>query len=239
LLVFGITTVYYTLVIEKIREKSQLFKGDFEIRICISIVNLIRHLIISFILVKMEVRIMSRMGNVPVAIPEKVDIDLSDTEITVKGPLGELTKQINPRCNVKIEDDAIIVERVSDSKNDRALHGLVRSVINNMVQGVTEYFEKKLEMVGVGYGAQIKGGDLEIEVGFSHPVVINKPEDIEFEVENGSGNVQSVIIVKGIDKQQVGEVAASIREIRKPEPYKGKGIRYQGEQIRRKEGKTG
>ncbi len=182
---------------------------------------------------------MSRMGYVPVEIPENVEVNITNNQITVKGPAGELTKKYHQRCTVNVEDEQITVERASDSKNDRALHGLVRSIINNMVIGVVDQFEKKLEMVGVGYGAQVQGGNLEIEIGFSHPVTVEKPENIEFEVENGSGDVQSVITVRGIDKQQVGEVASRIREIRKPEPYKGKGIRYQGEQIRRKEGKTG
>ena len=182
---------------------------------------------------------MSRIGDVPIDIPENVNLDIDDNTITVKGPKGELTKNYNSRCTVNIEDDQIIVHRSSDSKSDRALHGLVRSVIDSMIEGVVNGFEKKLEMVGVGYGAQKKGKNLELEVGFSHTVTIEAEDGIEFEVENGSGDVQSVIIVKGVDKQKVGEVAAEIREIRKPEPYKGKGIRYQGEHIRRKVGKTG
>ena len=183
---------------------------------------------------------MSRIGNVPIEIPENVEVTLNDdSTITVKGPNGELTKAYNPKCTVNINDDSIVVERESDSQSDRALHGLVRSVIENMVEGVVTKFEKKLEMIGVGYGAQVQGGNLEIEVGFSHPVTIEAPEDIEFEVEGGPRDVQALIKVKGIDKQKVGEIAAKIREIRKPEPYKGKGIRYQGEQVRRKVGKTG
>ncbi|MFW5980649.1 MAG: 50S ribosomal protein L6 [Halanaerobiaceae bacterium] len=184
---------------------------------------------------------MSRMGKVPVEIPEKVTITLDEDNdtITVKGPKGELSQKYNSRCTINIEDDQIVVERASDNKHDRALHGMVRSNLVNMVEGVVNGFEKKLEMIGVGYGAQVKSNNLELEVGFSHPVTIEAPQDIEFEVENGPRDVQALITVKGIDKQKVGEVAAKIREIRKPEPYKGKGIRYQGEQVRRKVGKTG
>ncbi|MFW6268616.1 MAG: 50S ribosomal protein L6 [Bacillota bacterium] len=184
---------------------------------------------------------MSRMGNVPVEIPEKVEVDLDkeNSTITIKGPKGELTQKYNSRCTINIEDNQILIQRASDNKYDRSLHGMVRSNIVNMVEGVVDGFEKKLEMIGVGYGAQVKGRNLEIEVGFSHPVTVEAPEDIEFEVENGPRDIQALITVKGIDKQKVGEVAAEIREIRKPEPYKGKGIRYQGEQVRRKVGKTG
>ncbi len=177
---------------------------------------------------------MSRIGDVPVEIPEKVDVSLNGTTMTVKGPKGELSKEINPGVEVNIEGDNIVVKRHSDDREDRSLHGLVRSIIKNMINGVVKGYSKELEMVGVGYRAQLKGSDLEIEAGYSHPVTIEAPDNIEFEVENGTE-----IKVKGIDKQQVGDIAARIRAVRKPEPYKGKGIRYKGEHIRRKVGKTG
>ncbi|MFW6266094.1 MAG: 50S ribosomal protein L6 [Halanaerobiales bacterium] len=177
---------------------------------------------------------MSRIGDVPVEIPEKVDVSLNGTTMTVKGPKGELSKEINPGVEVNIEEDNIVVKRHSDDREDRSLHGLVRSIIKNMINGVVKGYSKELEMVGVGYRAQLKGSDLEIEAGYSHPVTIEAPDNIEFEVENGTE-----IKVKGIDKQQVGDIAARIRAVRKPEPYKGKGIRYKGEHIRRKVGKTG
>ena len=182
---------------------------------------------------------MSRLGEFPIDIPEKVDINIEDNTVSVSGPKGELSNDFDPRIDIEIEEGQIILNRSSDDKETRSYHGLTRSLIASMVEGVVDGFEKKLEMIGVGYGAQVKGNNLEIEIGFSHPVVVEAPEDIEFEVEKGSGDVQSVITVKGISKQIVGEVAAHIREIRKPEPYKGKGIRYAGEHVRRKVGKTG
>jgi len=178
---------------------------------------------------------MSRIGKKPVEIPDNVDIVVNDDTIKVKGPKGELSHGLSPKVEVNINDDnEVIVERNGNDKEARSIHGLTRSIIENMIIGVVDGYSKELEMVGVGYGAQIKGGDLEVEVGFSHPVVIEAPENIEFEVEK-----KNKIIVKGIDKQQVGETAAQIRAIRKPEPYKGKGIKYVGEHIRRKVGKTG
>ncbi|MFW5984897.1 MAG: 50S ribosomal protein L6 [Halanaerobiaceae bacterium] len=182
---------------------------------------------------------MSRIGKVPVEIPEKVEVEIGEGWVKVEGPKGSLEKNIDPRCNINIQDDEIKIERPTDSKADRALQGMTRSIIDSMVTGVTEGFEKKLQMKGVGYNAQLQGKKLVLEVGFSHPVEIEPEQEIEFEVENLSGEFSSGITVKGIDKQKVGEVAAKIREIRKPEPYKGKGIRYEGEQIRRKVGKTG
>lgn len=176
---------------------------------------------------------MSRIGNFPIEIPEKVDVKLDDDIVTVKGPKGELSQQISSRVSVEIKDDEIIVERHGNDKESRSLHGLSRSLLDSMVKGVVEGYEKELEMVGVGYSARVKGGDLELEVGYSHPVTIEAPDNIKFEVEN------SIITVKGIDKQQVGDMAAKIREVRKPEPYKGKGIKYVDERIRRKVGKTG
>ncbi len=177
---------------------------------------------------------MSRIGKLPVEIPGKVDVKLDGQKLTVKGPKGELKKDFNPRVSITLEEKQIIVNRSSDSKEDRSLHGLTRSIIDSMVEGVTNGFEKKLEMVGVGYSASVKGKNLELEVGYSHPVTIDGEDNIEFEVEKNTN-----ITVKGIDKQQVGEIAAKIRAVRKPEPYKGKGIKYADERIRRKVGKTG
>ncbi|MGM0410746.1 MAG: 50S ribosomal protein L6 [Bacillota bacterium] len=177
---------------------------------------------------------MSRIGKKPIEIPENVEITLDDDSIKVKGPKGELSKDLPQRLEFNLEDDELIVTRKGNDKKDRSFHGLIRSLIENMIIGVVDGYKKELEMVGVGYNAQLKGKDLQIEVGFSHPVKIEAPENIEFEVEK-----KNKITVKGIDKQQVGEVAAQIRSIRKPEPYKGKGIKYVGEHIRRKVGKTG
>ncbi|AMA74412.1 MULTISPECIES: 50S ribosomal protein L6 [Aneurinibacillus] len=177
---------------------------------------------------------MSRIGKKPVAIPAGVDVKLDGTTLTVKGPKGTLTRTLHDDITVKVEGNEIIVERPSDNKMHRALHGTTRSVIANMVEGVTNGFSKTLELVGVGYRASKSGKNLTLNVGYSHPVEITPEEGIEFEVP-----AQTQIIVKGIDKERVGQVAAEIRAVRKPEPYKGKGIRYQGEHVRRKEGKTG
>ncbi len=177
---------------------------------------------------------MSRIGKLPVDIPEGVEISIDGSEVTVKGPKGELKNSFNPQIAIKKDDNQIIVEKLEEDKNANSLHGLTRSLISSMIDGVTEGFEKKLEMVGVGYNAQVKGKNLELEVGYSHPVVIEAPGDIKFEVEG-----RNKIVVKGINKQLVGDVAAKIRDVRKPEPYKGKGIKYVGEHIRRKVGKTG
>ena len=177
---------------------------------------------------------MSRIGKLPIDIPEKVDVAVDGHSVTVKGPKGELTKEFKPGIDIKIEDNQVIVERNGDDIEARSMHGLVRSLIEGMVEGVTKGFEKKLEMVGVGYNAQVQGNKLKLEVGYSHPVIIEAEGNIEFEVEKNTN-----ITVKGIDKQRVGDVTAKIREVRKPEPYKGKGIKYVGEHIRRKVGKTG
>ncbi|AGB40216.1 ribosomal protein L6, bacterial type [Halobacteroides halobius DSM 5150] len=174
---------------------------------------------------------MSRVGHLPVEIPEKVEVSLDGSIITVKGPKGELTEEFSPRLNIEI-DDELVISRISDSNQDKALHGLTRSSIINMIEGVTEGYQKKLELNGVGYRALKKGSKLELQVGYSHPVVIEPEEGISFEVDG------SEITVKGIDKQLVGQVAANIRAVRKPEPYNGKGIKYADERIRRKEGKT-
>ncbi len=178
---------------------------------------------------------MSRIGKLPVQIPAGVTITVDEANlVAVKGPKGSLSSRISPE--MKLEQDAGIlhVKRPSDSKEHRALHGLSRTLINNMVTGVTAGFEKKLEIVGVGYRAQMQGTTLILNVGYSHPVEMPAPEGIAFEVP-----APTKITVKGIDKQLVGQVAANIRIVRPPEPYKGKGIRYENEVVRRKEGKTG
>ena len=177
---------------------------------------------------------MSRIGDKPIEIPEKVKINMEENKVTVNGPKGELTKNVTPKSEITISDDEIVVERKGNSKEDRSIHGLTRSLIENMIIGVVEGFTKELEMVGVGYNAQVKGNKLEIEAGYSHPVTLEAPDNIKFEVED-----KTDIKVKGIDKQQVGDVAARVRAVRKPEPYKGKGIKYKDEHIRRKVGKTG
>ncbi len=177
---------------------------------------------------------MSRIGKMPVELPENVNVEIEGNVITVKGPLGELSQEIDKDITVSIEENVLTVSRPTNNKNHRALHGLYRALINNMVEGVTKGYEKKLQIVGVGYRANKEGNKLNLQLGFSHPVVMEDPEGISVEVPS-----QTEIVVKGIDKQKVGNYAAKIREWRKPEPYKGKGIRYLGEYVRRKEGKTG
>ena len=176
---------------------------------------------------------MSRIGKMPVTIPAGVEDKVDGQTVTVKGPKGELTRTFNDMMDIKVEGNEVIVERPDDSREAKSFHGLTRTLINNMVQGVSEGYSKKLELVGVGYRAALKGKDLEIQLGFSHPVVVEAPENITFEVPS-----QTEIIVNGISKEQVGQVAADIRKWRKPEPYKGKGIRYEGEYVRRKLGKA-
>jgi large subunit ribosomal protein L6 len=175
---------------------------------------------------------MSRIGRKPVAVPEAVTVTLAPGNIAVKGPKGELTQTYSQDMTVSQEEGTILVARPTDRGEHRALHGLTRSLIANMVEGVTDGFEKKLEIQGVGYRAALKGKNLELALGFSHPVPIEAPEGIEFEVPQ-----PTEIIIRGIDKQLVGQVAADIRKRRPPEPYKGKGIRYKGEQVLRKVGK--
>lgn len=178
---------------------------------------------------------MSRIGKLPIAVPKGVDVKLgSENVLTVKGSKGMLTKQFHREMIIKVEDGQILVERPSDLKMHKALHGLTRTLINNMVEGVTNGFQKALDINGVGYRAQKQGKKLVLTLGYSHPVEMDDPEGITTEVP-----APNKIIVKGIDKQIVGEVAAKIREKRPPEPYKGKGIKYETETIRRKEGKTG
>ena len=177
---------------------------------------------------------MSRIGRMPVVIPGGVDVTINGQEVIVKGPKGSLSLEVVAPIEVAQADGSITVTRPSDEGEIRALHGLSRSLIANMVTGVTEGYRKTLEIVGVGYRVQAKGQDLEFALGFSHPVPVRAPEGITFRVETPTR-----FVVEGIDKQQVGEVAANIRKLRKPDPYKGKGVRYQGEQIRRKVGKAG
>jgi len=175
---------------------------------------------------------MSRIGNNPIPVSEGVKVDLDGCTIAVEGPKGRLQIEFSSQMRVTVEDGVIRVERPSESTEHRALHGLTRTLIKNMVTGVTEGFEKRLEVAGVGYRAALKGKDLELQLGYSHPVTVSPPEGMEFEVPSATQ-----IVVKGISKQQVGQIAANIRDLRKPEPYKGKGISYEGEQIRRKVGK--
>jgi len=175
---------------------------------------------------------MSRIGRAPIQVPSGVDVTINGNSVAVKGPKGELSLDAHPSMKVSLEDGVLTVTRPDDTGPNRSLHGLTRTLVSNMVTGVTTGFQKKLEIQGVGYRASMKGSDLEILVGYSHPVLVAPPENIEFEVP-----APTQIVVKGIDKQRVGQVAAEIRSIRKPEPYKGKGIRYEGEVVRRKVGK--
>lgn len=177
---------------------------------------------------------MSRIGRKPIAIPDGVTVTCENAEIKVKGPKGELSRKLHKDMIIKVEDNVVYVERPSDSKLHRSLHGTTRSVINNMIGGVTEGFSKSLELVGVGYRASKSGKKVVLNVGYSHPVEIEAQDGIEFDVPSNNK-----IVVKGIDKETVGAVAAKIRSVREPEPYKGKGIKYEGERILRKEGKTG
>jgi large subunit ribosomal protein L6 len=178
---------------------------------------------------------MSRIGRMPVAVPAGVDVAVDGDEVTVKGPKGTLAQRLVGGITVtKAEDGSLEVGRPDDERQSRALHGLSRTLVANMVQGVTAGYEKRLEIVGVGYRVTARGSNLEFALGFSHPVVVEPPAGITFAVESPTR-----FVVSGIDKQQVGEVAANIRKLRKPEPYKGKGIRYAGETVRRKVGKAG
>lgn len=178
---------------------------------------------------------MSKIGRKPIDIPQGVEVEIGEGNfVRVRGPKGVLERKFHPEVSIKKTDGQIVVEAISDLNLHKALQGTVRQVLSNMIEGVYKGFSKTLEIVGVGYRAALKGQDLEISVGYSKPVVYKKPEGIEFELPN-----PNTIIVKGIDKEKVGQVAAEIRKIRKPEPYKGKGIRYQGEVIRRKAGKSG
>jgi large subunit ribosomal protein L6 len=177
---------------------------------------------------------MSRIGKVPVPVPAGVDVAIDGALVTVKGPKGTLTHSVAAPIEVAQEDGTLVVTRPDDERMSRSLHGLTRTLLANLVTGVTEGYTKKLEIVGTGYRVTAKGSDLEFALGFSHPVTVPAPEGITFAVET-----PTKFSVSGIDKQQVGEVAANIRKIRKPEPYKGKGVRYAGEVVRRKAGKAG
>jgi len=175
---------------------------------------------------------MSRIGRKPVPVPEAVTVELGSGNVAVKGPKGELAQTLSAEMTVEQSDGVVTVQRPTDRAEHRALHGLTRSLIANMIEGVTDGFEKHLEIQGVGYRAQLKGGKLEMALGYSHPISIEPPPGIEFEVPQ-----PTAITVRGIDKQLVGQVAADIRKRRPPEPYKGKGIRYRGEHVARKVGK--
>jgi large subunit ribosomal protein L6 len=175
---------------------------------------------------------MSRIGKQPIELPAGVSVSISPGRVMVNGPLGELSQQVPTRMQVEHQDAVVVVSRPTERGDDRALHGLTRSLIANMVEGVTSGFQKRLEIQGVGYRAALRGTDLELNVGYSHSVVMKAPQGITFEVPT-----PTEVIVKGIDKQQVGQVAAEVRKVRPPEPYKGKGIRYEGEYVRRKVGK--
>ena len=177
---------------------------------------------------------MSRIGKSPISLPSGVEVKVNGDVVTVKGSKGSLTQTLNEGITVSVDDGTVTVERANDERETRALHGLMRSLINNMVIGVSEGYSKELTAVGVGYRAALKGKQLELQVGFSHPVEIDAPDGITFEVPEPTR-----IIVGGIDKQLVGQVAANIRAVRPPEPYKGKGIRYTDERVRRKAGKAG
>ena len=178
---------------------------------------------------------MSRIGQAPITIPSGVDVTINGRDIIVKGPRGQLSRRLPPDITVRQDDGQLLVTRPDDEREHRALHGLTRSLVNNMVVGVTDGFRKQLEIVGVGYRAEAQGPDaIRLALGFSHPVNVRAPEGIAFEVP-----VPTQIVVTGIDKEVVGQVAAEIRSIRKPEPYKGKGVRYQGERVLRKAGKAG
>ena len=177
---------------------------------------------------------MSRIGNKPVQIPAGVEVAVNGNNVVVKGPKGQLELDVFEKLAINVEDNVLTVSRPDDERETRARHGLTRALIHNMVVGVSEGFEKKLELAGVGYRVQAKGSDLEFALGYSHPVPIKAPEGITFAVES-----PTKFSVSGIDKQKVGEISAKIRKLRRPDPYKGKGIRYEGEQIRRKVGKTG
>jgi len=175
---------------------------------------------------------MSRIGKQPIEVPAGVSVAIDPGRVMVNGPLGELTQQVPQRMKIEQRDSELVVTRPTERGEDRALHGLTRSLVANMVEGVTKGFERRLQIQGVGYRALLRGTDLELNVGFSHPVVVQPRQGISFEVPT-----PTEVIVKGIDKQQVGQTAAEVRSVRPPEPYKGKGIRYEGEYVRRKVGK--
>ena len=177
---------------------------------------------------------MSRIGKMPIPLPKDVDVTIDGTAVAVKGPKGALQRDMHSNMIIKVEDGVLTVNRPSESLTDKSLHGLTRTLLNNMVVGVTNGFQKTLELTGVGYRASKQGQKLVLAVGYSHPVEINPPDGIEIDVP-----IPTRVVVKGIDKEMVGTIAANIRAVREPEPYKGKGIKYEGERIRRKAGKAG
>lgn len=179
---------------------------------------------------------MSRVGKKPIPMPAKVAVEIDGQAVTVKGPKGELSLTMLPNVSAAVEDGNLVISRASDSRTDRAVHGLTRALVNNMVTGVSTGFTRTLIVEGVGYTGEVRGKDLVMKLGYSHEIVVTPPENISFEVE---GRNPTTIRVKGIDKQVVGQVAADIRKLRPPEPYLGKGVRYSDEVIRRKVGKTG
>jgi large subunit ribosomal protein L6 len=176
---------------------------------------------------------MSRIGKSPIPVPAGVDVAISGSNVTVKGPKGTLVRDLPGAVTVRQDGDTLLVERPDDERQSKAMHGLVRSLVNNMVVGVSQEFSKELEIIGTGYRAALQGSTLDLSLGFSHPVKVDAPTGITFEVPSPTR-----IVVRGIDKEQVGQVAADIRALRKPEPYKGKGVRYLGEYVARKAGKT-
>jgi large subunit ribosomal protein L6 len=177
---------------------------------------------------------MSRIGRLPIAVPSTVDVTIEGRQVTVKGPKGTLSRQLHPDISVRRDEDNLVVTRPTEQKTHKQLHGLTRTLVNNMVVGVTDGYRKGLEITGVGYRAALNGGKLTLNLGYSHPVEIDPPEGITFELENPTR-----LAVVGIDKELVGQIAAKVRSTRKPEPYKGKGVRYAGEHVRRKAGKAG
>ncbi len=178
---------------------------------------------------------MARIGKIPIPLPSGVTVTVSNNEVTVKGPNGQLSQTFSPDISIVVENNHVAVSRPTDQRHHRAMHGLVRALINNMVIGVSQGFSRGLQIEGVGYRAIMEGNNLVLNVGYSHPVVFEPDKDMEFEVEKGGRS----LVVKGINKELVGEIAARIRRVRPPEPYKGKGIRYKGEVVRRKAGKAG
>ncbi|MFC7401074.1 50S ribosomal protein L6 [Citricoccus sp. GCM10030269] len=176
---------------------------------------------------------MSRIGRLPITVPSGVEVNIDGSNVYVKGPKGELSHAVARPIEVSLEEGTISVTRPNDERESRSLHGLTRTLISNMIVGVTEGFQKQLEVIGTGYRVQAKGSDLELALGYSHPVPVKAPEGISFSVEGNK------VTVAGIDKQRVGEAAANIRKLRRPDPYKGKGVRYAGEVLRRKAGKAG
>lgn len=177
---------------------------------------------------------MSRVGYNPIPVPSGVDIKVNGADVTVKGPKGELTRSFHERVSIEVDGDVVTLDRVDETRESKAIHGLSRALLANMVVGVSEGFSRDLEIQGVGYRAQLKGNDLELQVGFSHPVTVEAPSGITFDVPEPTR-----VSISGIDKELVGQVAADVRKVRPPEPYKGKGIRYVGEYVRRKAGKAG